>query len=290
MGQLKHGVLAASKAGVSVFERIFLWSPTAAGGEPYDPAAGGEAKADFHEDILAVIAALPLNRRSLLVDIYFGPGTPLLWKLRDRLLGALVLNVHLFMAEGFAQTEMFGEIQKRMRFLSDVYRQRDFAQILSFLPDIMQVRGPRAWLEQASEKKYRKALLGAFSKFWHLACVQLMWNFNRLSNVLRAQEPWREGPPVILLCSNRAPAMVLMGPMHRLSELLPGSRMEFLGRSKWSWHLEGRHVHQQVLGYLSQLVQFCASSLVHQPIKENDVITTIYAQAHPFLLTSWRRT
>ena len=48
---------------------------------------------DFHEGVLRVVRALPLTEAFVLVDDSHGLTTALLWQLRPRLQGFLVLNV-----------------------------------------------------------------------------------------------------------------------------------------------------------------------------------------------------
>ncbi|CAE7254233.1 warA, partial [Symbiodinium pilosum] len=60
--------------------------------------------------------------------------------------------------------------------------------------------------------------------------------------------------PVVLACSDQAPLVVVSESMQRLHHLMAGSRLEFISSSKWSWHLEGEDIWDEVAVMLQTLL------------------------------------
>ncbi|CAE7947399.1 unnamed protein product, partial [Symbiodinium sp. KB8] len=124
----------------------------------------------FQSDLARVVEGLlpSLPRKFVLVDSSWGPGTSLLWKFKKHLLGAMIINAHLFKAPDFDDTEAAWKIKMRMRQLGDMFERRDLDNILGVLPDFMYPTGGADGVE-ATKKAYAEALSSASEKFWKLS-------------------------------------------------------------------------------------------------------------------------
>ena len=210
----------------------------------------------FQDDLLAVVHALlpQLGDRFVLVDSSFGPGTFLTWELRPFLQGALIINVHLFKAPDFDETELAQKIKKRMAFLGETYGSRDYDKILPLLSDFTYPTGGAEGMEQI-KAGYQKALDNASDNFWDLARLQPSWNFAKLTPIFSSMQEWPlQSPPVVLAASDQAPLVVVGEAMQRLQQIMPGSQLEFIPSSKWSWHLEGEDVTNEVSSLLEGIL------------------------------------
>ncbi|CAE7410746.1 Clcn3 [Symbiodinium pilosum] len=190
---------------------------------------------DFQDDLLAVVQALlpQLGDRFVLVDSSFGPGTFLAWELRRLLLGVLIINVHLFKAPNFDETELAQKIKKRMAFLGETYGSRDYDKILPLLSDFTYPTGGPEGMEEI-KSSYKDALDAASDNFWELARLQPSWNFAKLTPTFTSLPEWPlQSPPVILAASDQAPLVVVGEAMQRLQQIMAGSQLEFIPSSKW---------------------------------------------------------
>eukprot|EP00438_Fugacium_kawagutii_P001579 Skav221821 [mRNA] locus=scaffold885:83026:93233:+ [translate_table: standard] len=210
----------------------------------------------FMKDLSAVVQALlpELGQKFVLVDSSFGLGTFLAWELRPFLSGLLIINVHLFNAPDFEQTDLAQKIRKRMAYLGETYGKKDYEAILTLLPDFMYPTGGAEGVEE-TKQAYRKALENASANFWEMARLQPSHNFEHTTSVFTSLPPWPlESPPVLLAASDQAPLVVVGEAMQRLQQIMPGSKLEFIPSSKWSWHLEGGDVIDEVSSMLTSVL------------------------------------
>ncbi|CAE6911075.1 Clcn3 [Symbiodinium sp. CCMP2592] len=210
----------------------------------------------FQDDLLAVVHGLlpQLGDSFVLVDSSFGPGTFLTWELRPFLQGALIINVHLFKAPDFDETELAQKIKKRMAFLGETYGSRDYDKILPLLSDFTYPTGGAEGMEEI-KANYKNALDSASDNFWDLARLQPSWNFAKLTPTFASMQEWPlQSPPVVLAASDQAPLVVVGEAMQRLQQIMPGSRLEFIPSSKWSWHLEGKDVAEFISELLASVL------------------------------------
>ena len=218
----------------------------------------------FQDDLLAIVHALlpRLGDRFVLVDSSFGPGTFLTWRLRQHLQGALIINVHLFKAPDFDETELAQKIKKRMAFLGETYGSRDYDKILPLLSDFTHPTGGAEGMEEIKQN-YKTALDTASDNFWDLARLQPSWNFAKLTPTFASMPQWplEDSPPVVLASSDQAPLVVVGEAMQRLQQILPGSHLEFIPSSKWSWHLEGDNVTDAVASMMEPMLPSAADTL-----------------------------
>ena len=157
-------------------------------------------------------------------------------------------------APDFDDTEAAWKIKTRMRQLGDMFERRDLDNILGVLPDFMYPTGGADGME-ATKKAYAEALSSASEKFWKLSALQPSWNFDHLTTILSSQEEWHmDSPPVVLACSDQAPLVVVSESTQRLHHLLPGSRLEFIPSSKWSWQLEGEDIWDETVMLLKEVL------------------------------------
>ena len=126
-----------------------------------------------------------------------------------------------------------------MAFLGETYGSRDYDKILPLLSDFTYPTGGAEGMEQI-KAEYKNALDSASDNFWDLARLQPSWNFAKLTPTFASMQEWPlQSPPVVLAASDQAPLVVVGEAMQRLQQIMPGSRLEFIPSSKWSWHLEG---------------------------------------------------
>ena len=220
------------------------------------PGLLGEGLEPFMKDLRSVVQALlpELGPKFVLVDSSFGPGTFLAWELRPFITGLLIINVHLFNAPDFEQTDLAQKIRKRMAYLGETYGKRDYDSILTLLPDFMYPTGGASGVED-TKRKYKEALEGASANFWEMAMLQPSYNFEHTTGMFTSLPVWPlESPPVLLASSDQAPLVVVGEAMQRLQQIMPGSKLEFIPNSKWSWHLEGPDVIANVSQMLSSLL------------------------------------
>lgn len=210
----------------------------------------------FVEDLAEVIRQLlpSLPEKFILVDSSWGPGAAMAWQFKSHLLGAMIINVHLFKPPDFDETEAAKKIKNRMQQLGGMFERRDIENIQSFVTDIM---FPNSGAEGIAETKrsFQQALEGASENFWRLSALQPSWNFENLTKIFTGLEEWPLGsPPVVLACSDQAPLVVVSESMQRLNQIMAGSKLEFISSSKWSWPLEGQEVLDQIACFVQTLV------------------------------------
>ena len=236
------------------------------------PGLLGEGLEPFMKDLRSVVQALlpELGPKFVLVDSSFGPGTFLAWELRPFITGFLIINVHLFNAPDFEQTDLAQKIRKRMAYLGETYGKRDYDSILTLLPDFMYPTGGASGVED-TKRKYKEALEGASANFWEMAMLQPSYNFEHTTGMFTSLPVWPlESPPVLLASSDQAPLVVVGEAMQRLQQIMPGSKLEFIPNSKWSWHLEGPDVVDEVTEMLATLI----------PSKVQSKVSTIHVDVH----------
>ena len=222
----------------------------------------------FMKDLSNLVQALlpELGPKFVLVDSSFGPGTFLAWELRPFLAGLLIINVHLFNAPDFEQTDLAQKIRKRMAYLGETYGKQDYEAILTLLPDFTYPTGGPSGLEE-TKATYKEALEAASPNFWEMAMLQPSYNFEHITSMFTSLHVWPiESPPVVLAASDQAPLVVVGEAMQRLQQIMPGSKLEFIPNSKWSWHLEGGDVIDEVSAMLTSVL----------PSKVDSKATTIY--------------
>ncbi|CAE7942244.1 Clcn3, partial [Symbiodinium sp. KB8] len=135
---------------------------------------------------------------------------------------ALIINVHLFKAPDFDETELAQKIKKRMAFLGETYGSRDYDKILPLLSDFTYPTGGAEGMEQI-KAGYQKALDNASDNFWDLARLQPSWNFAKLTPIFSSMQEWPlQSPPVVLAASDQAPLVVVGEAMQRLQQIMPG--------------------------------------------------------------------
>ena len=122
-----------------------------------------------------------------------------------------------------------------------------------------------------TKRKYKEALEGASANFWEMAMLEPSYNFEHTTGMFTSLPVWPlESPPVLLASSDQAPLVVVGEAMQRLQQIMPGSKLEFIPNSKWSWHLEGPDVVDEVTEMLATLI----------PSKVQSKVSTIHVDVH----------
>ena len=243
-------------------EGFEVWAVTEDSVKPSLLKEGPEA---FMNDLRSVVnGLLPLlGEKFVLVDSSFGPGTFLAWELHEKLMGALIINTHLFNAPDFEQTDLAQKICKRMAFLGETYGNRDIDAITTLVSDFMYPTGGATGVEE-TKKHYKDALLDASDNFWEMARLQPSYNFEHLTGVFTSLPEWpSKSAPVVLAASDQAPLVVVGEAMQRLHQIMPDSKLEFIPNSKWSWHLEGEGVIDEVTEQLVSILPSRVGTMVN---------------------------
>ena len=141
-----------------------------------------------------------------------------------------------------------------MAFLGKTYGKRDYEAILQLLPEFMYPTGGASGVEE-TKAAYKIALEAASHNFWQMAMLQPSYNFEHITSMFTSLPVWPLGsPPVLLAASDQAPLVVVGEAMQRLQQIMPESKLEFIPSSKWSWHLEGEDVIDEVSSMLASVL------------------------------------
>eukprot|EP00435_Cladocopium_sp_Y103_P001161 s3383_g1.t1 len=126
----------------------------------------------FYTDLYTMIDTLPLPYRLILIDSTFGVGTPLLWKLQDRLKHVLIINPSYIFRNSMTPDDSMHEIHlKHASWLSRLggpkrmqHAQSESAKHYQFLLD-----------------EFEFSLKNASDAFWQMSVAHPLWNFKHLT-------------------------------------------------------------------------------------------------------------
>jgi len=90
--------------------------------ETLHPPLQGCTLPEYQAELLKLIAELPLWDPFVLIDNTTGIGTALLWPLRDRLAGAMVINSAGFFAEDFVDSSAYRHLSQTFLQIAGEYR------------------------------------------------------------------------------------------------------------------------------------------------------------------------
>lgn len=198
------------------------------------PVSSSTALSAFCEELLVAIEALPLGSPLVLMDNSTGMTTQLLWALRPRLAGALVLNVGAFWAEERLASEAHAVFSSKMDQFVQLFELQAAEQLRAVLPSAM---GFVQSVEDAAamEELYAEAIGQAPETFWNWTAALHQW---LKTSPLKGREPL--GPlPCVLACGAQSPVECVQRSARRLQRLLPGSTTAFVPHSKSWWQVEG---------------------------------------------------
>lgn len=202
----------------------------------------------FYTDLYTMIDTLPLPYRLVLIDSTFGVGTPLLWKLQERLKHVLIINPsYIFRNSMMPDNSMHQILLKRSTQLSELARSRDIKTMVKNLGDFAaSLSLSKAQSESAKQyqfllDEFESGLKGASDIFWHMSVGHSLWNFKHLTPLLATLPPWRphHSVDIIIAYGSHTPALSVQDATYNLQEMLPGSLTACIGMSSWLWHIEG---------------------------------------------------
>jgi len=205
---------------------------------------------DFLADLLVLIQDLPWKEPFLLVDNTTGAATSVLWPLRSRLLGALVIN-----AAGYYSEEFLGSVASQK--LAKVCQQRahellqaegDPHVIVADHDITMRCAGsPRLFAEV--HQQWATAATASDVEFWRQSAAQYQWAISEKTEALMSLPELTV--TATLACSKHGPTIILTEAMRKLHALLPNSRLVHIEDSKCWWEIENPgFVKQELLGLL----------------------------------------
>lgn len=97
--------------------RMFFSSPATLSPEVLDSISWSSETQDH---LMEIIQAMPLTKPYFSVDSSLGEATPLLWKLREELAGALVVNVRGFHSDDVCFTDVSTKMSNRFGSIADL--------------------------------------------------------------------------------------------------------------------------------------------------------------------------
>eukprot|EP00930_Biecheleria_cincta_P071357 TRINITY_DN5886_c0_g1_i1.p1 TRINITY_DN5886_c0_g1~~TRINITY_DN5886_c0_g1_i1.p1 ORF type:complete len:859 (-),score=151.35 TRINITY_DN5886_c0_g1_i1:12-2588(-) len=222
----------------------------------------------FHSDLFAVIDALPLPPLFGLLDASFGLGLNMLWRLQERLWGALLLNISWLFTSQFLNTSTHQRLKARAAQLAALASEKNIDKMVSMISDFALVPAATKILGKSEEDttifkaEYRAALQQASSSFWRMTELQPEWNFRYLTQMMSSRPSWvAEECVVIVACGSHAPATAVQESTFNLSMYLPISHQAYLSDSIWFWQCEGSRAVHSVIGLIKRMKQEeCSSS------------------------------
>lgn len=202
----------------------------------------------FYTDLYTMIDTLPLPYRLVLIDSTFGVGTPLLWKLQDRLKHVLIINPSYIFRNSMAADDSMHEIHlKRASWLSDLARARDIKTIVKHFGEFAaSLSLSKAQSESAKQyqfllDEFEFGLKSASDAFWQMSVAHPLWNYKHLTPLLATLPAWQphHSVDIILAYGSHTPGVSVQDATYNLQEMLPGSITTCIGMSSWLWHMEG---------------------------------------------------
>jgi len=211
----------------------------------------------FHDRLLAVVAALPLMESITLVGDSLGTCNPLLWPLRPRLVGAVLVNVGDFHSDEHMASEAFAQKVHVQQMLSQLWMNRVTEKLVPIFC------GPMVHGSDEDQARARQLLLEACADapedFWSYCAAQHLWSLGPKTEVLRERAPL-EDLPAVLACGAFSPAVACQESARRFQQqFLPGSTLAFIPASKVWWFVEGADPTEAVTALLDELLNLIAS-------------------------------
>jgi len=200
------------------------------------PEAGQPLK-DFIDDLVILIDGLPWKGHFVLVENSSGAATSLIWLLRKRISGVLVLNAGGFFSEEFVGSTAHQKLTKVLSQREEELRPagRDVAQLIDDFDISLVCSGPAELLAPIREDWEASAWV-APEQFWRMSAAHYQW-------CSREQTEALEGRPLLgmvatLACSKHGPAVMSLESMRKVHGLLPKARFVHIEDSKIWWEIE----------------------------------------------------
>jgi len=234
------------------------------------PASSSISLSKYNERLSVFLQRLPVSGPFVLLCSGGGLATPMMWSLRPRLVGALLLNVSMFREGAFQGSGAEEEERARsQRFFGYARSQRGDLITHAILSDVAFAHCAEDMLSM--EKHLTVAYNGASLNFWNFVQRPLMhWTAAELSKNLRALPPVKV-PNTIIACGALADTETVHRSSLRLQRLLPGASMAYIQESRAAWELEGAEQQRSVAGLLHGLLLEVAAHLPEPATPAADV-------------------
>eukprot|EP00930_Biecheleria_cincta_P018180 TRINITY_DN14250_c0_g1_i2.p1 TRINITY_DN14250_c0_g1~~TRINITY_DN14250_c0_g1_i2.p1 ORF type:complete len:618 (+),score=84.41 TRINITY_DN14250_c0_g1_i2:719-2572(+) len=211
----------------------------------------------FYKDLFAVIDALPLPERFVLLDSTFGIGMPILWKLQQRLTGVLIVNASWLFHQP-QESSLHQRLAARAAKLGSLAQSQDVGAMMEMVTDFALFP---AVLKMANgsldsvKQEYAHALQTASSRFWRMSALQPEWNFHHLSRKLSSMPVWPSdlACDIIVACGSHAPTAAVHESRVLISRLLPVCQASYIQDSMWFWQWESPQAAGAIVKLLDQL-------------------------------------
>lgn len=240
--------------------------------EVFDPKIYSDVGSEAHEALLnslsIIIEALQLHEKFVLVDNSGGMLTGIVWRLhaRQRLAGALLLNIFGYYPLDFAETEMSKTVNNMLNF----FRPKFAAMDMEFLRMSISI----------STLQRGKKMLQANTDRWNRDCEQLpehwlkyhasrlSWDLMTISRAYGDAEPLAHQVPMAIAVSDQAPELLWVASSLRLQRQLGIEKMEYIPQSKTAWPYEGLKQRNKVSSLLADVTRraFNFSKPIAHPI------------------------
>eukprot|EP00448_Togula_jolla_P030338 CAMPEP_0170622178 /NCGR_PEP_ID=MMETSP0224-20130122/28989_1 /TAXON_ID=285029 /ORGANISM="Togula jolla, Strain CCCM 725" /LENGTH=864 /DNA_ID=CAMNT_0010948473 /DNA_START=55 /DNA_END=2650 /DNA_ORIENTATION=+ len=201
-------------------------------GFPYPPKEGA-LLSDFHADLLKIIDELPLKAPFVLLDSTNGLCSALLWPLRDRLAGAMLVNPAAF----FSEEDRNSTTHKKISAMISRWSKKLWLREISFVRDVLidWVVGEPSFVDTLVEKA-QEALGVSNQDCWDFSAALYHWTCGEITESLVDKNSL--DLRVTLACSQHGPQMLCHDSVQRLHKLLPQSKIFYIPSSKGLWQVE----------------------------------------------------
>mmetsp|Transcript_64905 Transcript_64905/g.141448 ORF Transcript_64905/g.141448 Transcript_64905/m.141448 type:complete len:203 (+) Transcript_64905:2-610(+) len=198
------------------------------------------------------MAVAVIREPFVLVDNSLGLATSLLWTLKSRLAGALVLNCCGFFTEEYLDSVAHQKLAEIFRRRAEDQRKldRDIDAVGDTIICIM-LAGTSDLMAEV-EQEWKEAARSADEEFWRLSNAHYDW-FPRERTEAMSGLPKLQ-LEATLAASSHGPTVVMTESMRNLSRLLPKSNLAHIPNSKCWWELENpKFVIRELVALMGRL-------------------------------------
>jgi len=201
-------------------------------GFPYAPKEGGHLS-DFLAVLVKLINELPITGQFVLIDSSNGLCSALLWSLRDRLAGAMLVNPAAF----FSEEDRNSATHEKISTMVLRWSRRLWLRDRDFVRDVLVdwVVGEPSFVDTLVQKA-QDALGDSNQDCWDFSAALYAWTAGEITESLVDKNPI--DLRVTLACSQHGPQMLCHDSVQRLHKLLPQSKVFYIPSSKGLWQVE----------------------------------------------------
>lgn len=217
---------------------------------------GVELREALLESMLAVVEALPLKEKFVLVDDTTGGMSPLLWRLhaRQRLAGAVVVNFGCTFPPEVVESEMYNVAISMGAHWSSKYVQRDIGWLKTQMDNMTLV--PEREMRMKSRARFEEDMKNEpTSAFWlwheHWCGDDFMTNHKLLAVF---SESLADKFPIVVGLSDQAPDFLVGQPTMRFLPLVGAEETNYIPNSKCMWPYEGAQQSGKVSMLLAEAI------------------------------------